>query len=1090
MQQNRIIVLEQLFPYTGIVIPTDPPDGGEWRNLHGDKQNVDPSTSLGMTFLRFVIQSMNRKLPPGEGGSTREHHHQNAIPRLTPELQDLFDQLIKEILPHSIPKELRDIDLPADLKQVLGPIFLPPMTGVSAAQEEERRKEYAHRLIAFGDSIGNALTQPKNYTDAYNMLLELASLTAKGSFPEGREGFIRAMRLGHDALTVRMRSKKTNSREKHLTLQMLNAYIMEGEDQDAEHGIRALLSCRAQLHEWMRKDFLSSENTVFALHAIIERGTEKEIDELRALMRDVLRDPKLDMRSIAQTAAFPWSKIDVAVPFTAQIMTLMIESLGLPASLINRWKKSEESKALGVWYNIKTLIAIEQKARGSSKALHRDFGIRYFGRYPAPVLLRQFEETSVQQPYGIMVYPGVEDSRGVFYQDTKIISQFDDSLRKGLYAGTPLGLRIMEAQNKDEVERRIPLIDSKYGEQNPISFAVISGHGNAGMLLLGEGEPSDTYEPRDFEKEPFKEGKRYFEKGATFILFSCRTGILLAQRFSRAHPDTFVYASLVNTHMERIDRVAERPGDEPLLLPTYGKGDVWILYRGGKCIGYNAEGEIEETLTDKKQQEITETCEAIGESRRPGFPLRRIEQTVFTKRLRFYGKLLQTVIDRGEKSASEVLPYMNRIAGAAVHHLPQARRAAAGMLKRHLKEMSHTASDTTKNEFTRDMALSCLAYYAHCAKGGDQEEGMRLLDKFWDAMEKRITLLEGPAAIVARFLAAQLQHGDEHAVARVRECIDNLFKEIADANSNLSDEFPKNRTMAFVAELAAALLSHHQKDTQQYAREIIQRLFHGFTEQDTMLAVDAWIHAQGDVSDRMEMIKRHLAAAVKLENRHEGSVHSLFSEWGIRNFGNYPTDTLREQYVEGRESRLPHALILYPQKSIAAWKEVRDHYLMLWHQLEESFKRKGVRIRIAEWGEASDIEQHIGADGEHQRNRQLVIIGSRGDSRNMLYKKGNRWMSISEHTLRRKEGRSLFAALHGKSVILDVPCTGKWKRFAQEFSAQEGCTVTAPLDSSRLSVIKPTLFYPNTIAYDVTYGPAGHATYRDGEIMKGAPSAP
>lgn len=1015
-----------------------------------------------------------RHEPPSEGmGRSKDTRNATPIPPLTPELREDFYQLLKQILPYTAASRFSSVDVnQLQDKELFAALAIP---------REKPGAEIAERLETFGDIIGNSMTKNKEFSDAYGMLLELEDVTAKGWYSDGRGAFLNAMRRGTNSLAVRLQSKKTTREERELSMRLLNLYSLEGNEQDAKQGIRAILSASVQLLDEMKKDFLSDRGTN-TIRTILERGTDEQRGMLRRLIREVLRDPKLDTKSIIALTMPPVLN-PVSRDFASDVLKLIVESLGLPSGLITRWRISEESKALGVWDNLKTAIKLEQQTPGICKVLHSTFGLRYFGRYPESTLQRLYDELNTRQPYGIMVYPGVEDARGVFYQDLKMIQKFDESLHSVLFTKSPLGLRIIEAQSKDDMARRAPLLHRRYGQHEQMSFAIISGHGNAGLLQLAQGEPHDAYRPQDIEHEHFKYGKDFFKKGATIILQSCRTGVLLAQRLSRAYPDTFVYAPIVGTYLVSIDRLEKKP-DTPELLPTFGRGDVWVLYQGGKLIGYNSEGDSVDTLTKEKLEEIADVCNAIGEGRIPGRSLRRVEQTVYAKRLRSYSELMQKSLEIGEKTLHDIWPHINMIADAATRHIPTARRAASDLLQPHLSEIAAIAEDQQREETMRDRAISSLAYYAHCASGGDRGNAFAMLDKLWPEVKKRIARFDGSAEVAVRYFSAYLQHGDEAGKQHVHECIDDLLKEAAIPNQTLADEFPPDRARRYATEIVAGLLAYWHDDMHRIAQEMIKRLFQGFTESDAAALVDSWMAAHAYGSDRQEAIRRNLATAALLENRHQGSVHSLFVEYGIRNFGFYPSDILRAQYAEGRESKLPHALLLYPRNNIMAQEEYRDHYLMLWNRLRETLGRKGVRVRVAEWGDTSDIARFLGTDAINADATHLVIMGGRGNSREMLYKKGNRWKSINAYALNKKQGRDLFASLKGKTVILDIPCAGKQKRFAQELSKQAQCAVMAPYDSSRLSVIKPTLFNPKMIECDATYGPADFGSYRNGDSIK------
>lgn len=337
-----------------------------------------------------------------------------------------------------------------------------------------------------------------------------------------------------------------------------------GNEAESFQAVSTLLSRREELQNRIIGEGMDA-NGANVLQALLEKATDEQRDGVRELFRDIIRSPNLDTKKFFAFMS-PYDKEEIVASFGQRYMRMILESVGLPESLIPLWERSRKGKIFGLIVNLERLIEIEKARPTGAEQLYSQFGIRFFGRYALPDLLRQIDETDTQQPYGIWLRPGVEDIRGVFYADDKKIEHAGMKLRSA--TDDPIGQRIIEASNKEEVCARIRSAHARYGAKNRFSFAIISGHGNEGLLQVGEGESADSYDSRDVTRRHFKAGKRYFKKGATIILQSCRTGIRLARKLSFAYPDTFVYAPLSATNLGRLDVLGDGK-TAPLLRPTY-----------------------------------------------------------------------------------------------------------------------------------------------------------------------------------------------------------------------------------------------------------------------------------------------------------------------------------------------------------------------------------------------------------------------------------------------------------------------------------------------------------------------------------------
>ncbi len=211
--------------------------------------------------------------------------------------------------------------------------------------------------------------------------------------------------------------------------------------------------------------------------------------------------------------------------------------------------------------NMRTIYEIEWKHPGISKFLRDEFGIQSFGRYPAEILISQYENRdNSKPPYGIILYP--ENDRSSKPQDTGAFFESKDIFLK-FYASlwNKWQLRVMEAGSKREVERLFIKLKRKYGKNHEISFAIAGGHGQNDLINLGQpGTEGQIKKQVRFHEEDLSSPKTaaaisFFEPGATIILNSCSTGEegAIAQKLSALMgPENTVIAPAWPTILEGI----------------------------------------------------------------------------------------------------------------------------------------------------------------------------------------------------------------------------------------------------------------------------------------------------------------------------------------------------------------------------------------------------------------------------------------------------------------------------------------------------------------------------------------------------------
>jgi hypothetical protein len=180
-------------------------------------------------------------------------------------------------------------------------------------------------------------------------------------------------------------------------------------------------------------------------------------------------------------------------------------------------KEGASTPFAGITENLPTCLEIESKRPGIMATLSKEFGIMDFGRYPAEMLVAQYDQREDHsRPYGVIIYPR-DDWNGAFMDN---VNSF-----KGLYEQLDgkANVRIVEAQGKISIARRLLALRNKYPERK-ISFAVIGGHGEKDHIQFGNSLPEGDLYASDLYGRGVQRTSEFFVPNPTIVLASCSTG--------------------------------------------------------------------------------------------------------------------------------------------------------------------------------------------------------------------------------------------------------------------------------------------------------------------------------------------------------------------------------------------------------------------------------------------------------------------------------------------------------------------------------------------------------------------------------------
>lgn len=166
---------------------------------------------------------------------------------------------------------------------------------------------------------------------------------------------------------------------------------------------------------------------------------------------------------------------------------------------------------------------LESLRQGIIKVLFDEFGIINLSRYPAELLIKQYDERNKQMPYAAQ-FIAKTDSNGAFSRPQGL-SHLTTEL------GDTYAYRIIECASVQEILKAHKMLNDRYGNHYKIGGAIFSGHGTPLTINYGQNKvemwQSDSNSVRLIAKMYVESPEIVFE--------SCSTGIEggIAEAFSR-----------------------------------------------------------------------------------------------------------------------------------------------------------------------------------------------------------------------------------------------------------------------------------------------------------------------------------------------------------------------------------------------------------------------------------------------------------------------------------------------------------------------------------------------------------------------------
>lgn len=213
----------------------------------------------------------------------------------------------------------------------------------------------------------------------------------------------------------------------------------------------------------------------------------------------------------------------------------------------------------------------------------------------------------------------------------------------------------------------------------------------------------------------------------------------------------------------------------------------------------------------------------------------------------------------------------------------------------------------------------------------------------------------------------------------------------------------------------------------------------------------AWTRSS-DLVSQPRRIRENLECMDALERKNPGICAYLYKEYGISDFGRYPTEMLERQYEERENVSTPYGLVMYPRDDWnGAFYQNKDAFEGLLKDLNDEFL-----LRVAECEGKMDIARMLlkldkTYGGVNGNKISLLILGGHGSENTIWFGAPSSYADNDEkyvlHT-RDLEGHGVRRAggffTENPTIILASCSTGTEGGIAQELSKTYNAKVIAP----------------------------------------------
>ncbi|MFA5953916.1 MAG: hypothetical protein WC817_00040 [Patescibacteria group bacterium] len=249
----------------------------------------------------------------------------------------------------------------------------------------------------------------------------------------------------------------------------------------------------------------------------------------------------------------------------------------------------------------------------------------------------------------------------------------------------------------------------------------------------------------------------------------------------------------------------------------------------------------------------------------------------------------------------------------------------------------------------------------------------------------------------------------------------------------------------------------------------------------------AWMKSGDDLEYPM---RKNIDRIREVEKQQPGACRVLYDEFGIADFGRYPTDLLCKQYEERNDTTKPYGVIVYPRN------DYNGAYYLNSMALDEFYKatRGSFSLRAVECATKYnvahalyDLDKKYNPKDKKGHKISLAIIGGHGTENSIQFGGTDKRHLLTSEDLKKRNAKGVDSFLEENSTIILASCsTGADGGIGQELSKMLGAKVLAPKVRSVVLHYRATQQGRDKWEFDVEYrledADQGKAAY-----IKGSP---
>ena len=244
-------------------------------------------------------------------------------------------------------------------------------------------------------------------------------------------------------------------------------------------------------------------------------------------------------------------------------------------------------------------------------------------------------------------------------------------------------------------------------------------------------------------------------------------------------------------------------------------------------------------------------------------------------------------------------------------------------------------------------------------------------------------------------------------------------------------------------QLVALLAGHESPERAAEGRRVVYQMLDEYHLPRELIVM--WAKSGPDFD---QVIDKNLTAITKLENVRPGASEFLYREFGIADFGRYPTQLLNAQYEEADSLDKPYGVILFPRNDRnGAFYDNNFAFNELFERLQGEFG-----LRVVECEGKMDVaralialnKKYNPADGNGHKI-SLAIIGGHGTENSIRFGGGDERHALFTPDLMGRGVQRTSEFFEGNPTFILVSCsTGADKGIGQKLSEVMGAKVIAP----------------------------------------------